>query len=419
MAVAAVLVALTLAPAAPAWLLLGPDQTRGSGQIGFFVVGSGQFSWAALTETVNGADLPVRTLGLPLVLAADGGFSGAFLPAVLPWRCDRLKRSFKVVGHRPDGSTESAVSGLRTPSCANRLSLAAPRTTRVGGLVGVRISDRFKLGGVQARLCVRPPRSASTCSTQSIPTGQKQVAFAFRARRRGRYRVTVRAPEQQLEAVVAAGVPARPEDDPRPLVLATGDSMMQNVGAVLSDSLTGKAHVKNDVRVGSGVSKNFPIDWSTVPATQVKRSKPAATVMFLGTNEGWPMTAPSGREVTCCGEPWIAEYARRASAMIKTYLRSGSGAVAWLTVPAARDPKRKATIDAVNAALARATVGKDRVALVDTAALMTPGGVYRETMTDGGRTVDVRETDGIHLSAAGAEIATRAVTRALIDLGVI
>ena len=284
--------------------------------------------------------------------------------------------------------------------------------------MSVRLTDRFTLGGVQARLCVRPPRSALTCSTQSIAAGQKRVGFEFRARERGRYRIRVSAPEQQLVAVVAAGVPARAGDNAKPLVLATGDSMMQNVGAVLSDSLTGKAQVRNDVRVGSGLSKNFPVDWATLPATQVKRARPAATVVFLGTNEGWPMTTPSGTKVPCCGEPWIAEYARRAAAAMKTYVRAGSGAVAWLTVPAARDPKRKATTDAVNAALARAAAGKDRVVLVDTAALMTPGGVYRDTMIDGGRTVDVRETDGIHLSADGAKIATRAVTRALRDLGV-
>jgi hypothetical protein len=141
--------------------------------------------------------------------------------------------------------------------------------------------------------------------------------------------------------------------------------------------------------------------------------------VFLGTNDALPLKTAGGDVVPCCGEAWIAEYAHRARRAMKTYLRRGSGAVIWMNVPAGKDPRRKASNDAVNAGLARAVTGLHRAAVLDMAALFTPGGVYRKYMTDRGRRVRVRQADGIHLSTAGAAIAVRAVLARLERLGVI
>ena len=131
------------------------------------------------------------------------------------------------------------------------------------------------------------------------------------------------------------------------------------------------------------------------------------------------MKTPDGEELTCCGEPWIAEYTRRARAMMRTYVDGGKRALVWLNVPIPRNEERRPIAQAVNVALARAVMGVQRAAVLDVAEIFTPGGVYRDAMTVRGRSVRVREADGVHLSPAGASIAARAVIEQLERFGVV
>jgi hypothetical protein len=98
--------------------------------------------------------------------------------------------------------------------------------------------------------------------------------------------------------------------------------------------------------------------------------------------------------------------------VLRAYLRGGRGRVAWLTLPDPRDPRRVAITDAVNEAVRRATSGRAGAVLVDLDRAFTPDG-YRETMRWRGRTVRVREPDGVHLTAAGTAIAAELVADAI------
>ncbi len=407
-----VLVGLSPAPAS-AWMFFAADATQQPGQIAFLLAGSGTFTGVDIAERVDGADVPLRTV----VPVPQGEFFGDSYPRSAQWRCDRLTRVFTARGRRPDGAVETATFTLRTPSCRNRLTLTAPRTARPGARVTLTLRDRFKLGDVDARLCVRPPGAREDCARLRIAEGRSVAASSFRARRTGVWRASLKSPSQSLRAAVGVGV-APPAGAPAlPVVLATGDSLMQGSDAVLGDRLTHRAEVRSDVRIGAKISRDEPVDWAKLPATHLKRFRPAATVIFLGNAEGYPMKTPAGAQVACCDEPWIAEYARRARGVFRTYLREG--AVVWLNVPIAKDPQRKPINEAVNAAVARAAQGLDRAAVVDAAAIFTPGGVYRDVMTDRGRSVRVRESDGVHLSPDGAAIAVRAVLEQLERLGVV
>ena len=51
--------------------------------------------------------------------------------------------------------------------------------------------------------------------------------------------------------------------------------------------------------------------------------------------------------------------------------------------------------------------------MIDLARIFTPGGRYRESMPIGGRTVRVRQADGVHLSTAGASLAASVMIRTL------
>ena len=67
---------------------------------------------------------------------------------------------------------------------------------------------------------------------------------------------------------------------------------------------------------------------------------------------------------------------------------------------------------AVNTAIMRAAEGLPEVHVLRMDLLFTPNG-YRETIRDGGRSVAVREPDGVHLNIAGARIAAAAVAKVL------
>jgi hypothetical protein len=151
----------------------------------------------------------------------------------------------------------------------------------------------------------------------------------------------------------------------------------------------------------------------------MRRFHPKAVVLFIGANEGYPMTTPSGGVVTCCGAPYIAEYARRIRAATETYLRHGDKAVIWLDIPFMRDPERNPSIAAVDSALYGGVAGLSDATVLDMAGIFTPGGVYRDYMTVDGRATRVRESDGVHLSPAGAAIAADAVILALDRLRVL
>jgi hypothetical protein len=197
-------------------------------------------------------------------------------------------------------------------------------------------------------------------------------------------------------------------------LLATGDSMIQIIDADLQRRLAarGPIKVRSDAHISTGISKPFMFNWVKHARASARSVHPDVTVMFLGANDGFPMGTPSGAKAPCCNKAWVAEYARRAKAMMRSYARGGSGTVYWLLLPAPRSKRFASVFGPVNRAL-RAAAGSfpGVVHLVDLGATFTPGGRFRQTMRWEGHTVTVRQPDGVHLSVAGASIASTLIIR--------
>ena len=222
-----------------------------------------------------------------------------------------------------------------------------------------------------------------------------------------------------LLACAAASAPVAPAQAAprRQTVLATGDSMVQVLDGLLAQRLERKrgVHVLSDAHISTGISKPSLLDWPRHSAWQAHRYRPRATVMFLGANDGFPMPTPSGARVDCCGRAWQAEYARRVRAMMATYARRGRGRVYWLLLPQARSGFFRRIYPAVNAAIERAARAlRHDVRIVHLNRLFTPHGRYRDKMSWHGRVVDVRQSDGVHLSRDGAAIAAAVVARRML-----
>jgi lysophospholipase L1-like esterase len=204
-------------------------------------------------------------------------------------------------------------------------------------------------------------------------------------------------------ATIGAQPPPR-----RPLhtLLVTGDSMSMPLDDDLARQLDPKGvHVIEDPHLGTGISTTFIVDWGTLSARQVKQDHPDAVVVFIGANDGFPMTGPEGRQVACCSAEWAAIYANRARQMADTYRQNGAARVYWLTLPTPREAARQTLARVVNAAIGvAAQPWADQVRVIDTVPTFTPGNTYRDAMSIGGRQTIVRQADGIHLNEAGSSL---------------
>ena len=214
-------------------------------------------------------------------------------------------------------------------------------------------------------------------------------------------------------------VPARAETPPL-RVLVTGDSMMQPLDEVL------KPHVEraggrlvSDRRPATGLTNPVILDWVQHARKQARRHRQRATVMFIGANDSNPLRTEDGREVNCCRRGWIDAYARRVAKIMRIWRRDSRAYVYWLTLPTPVEP-RVAQFAAINYAIrqAAAEVGP-QVRVVDTVPAISPGNRFRRRVRYRGRRVVVRDRDGVHLTRAGARIASDLVRRAMRSDGLL
>lgn len=379
---AGVLAALGVAAPAHAYFSLVADGVHIRGTIRLIAYGDPSLERAVISE--RGKVIADR----PLVKATVDPEHGQLYATVVdaPWRCARRTRRFTAVATGPYGKQEQSAFTIRTPSCANRLTLGA-RPGRVT------VADTFARGGVRATLCA-PTR----CRVVRLPLGKLKASVRLPVGRGDVVRLRNRYQRLRLRVGV--------RDKGGPVVLTTGDSLMQNLDVVLTDRLRRRARVLPDLRFGAGLANEVVSGpWLDIARAQVARNHPRVTVVFLGTNDLYPIG-----DTPCCGADWSAAYEARARATMRVYAQGGAGSVVWLTVPYDRDIRRRAAETAVNGALRRAALAVPGVTIIPADDIFTPGGAYE------GR---FREPDGIHLNLLGSRIAARYVITALRRLGIV
>lgn len=200
-------------------------------------------------------------------------------------------------------------------------------------------------------------------------------------------------------------------------LLVTGDSLATpldiEVARQLADQGSG-VEIIRDPHLATGISNSNLVDWGQLSTSQAAEDDPDAVVVFIGANEGYPLPAGGGSQVSCCGPEWKAEFESRVGQMMDNYLEGGADRIYWLTVPTQRDPDRLQISAAVNEAIAAAAADRrGSVHVIDTVATFTPGDVYRDSMVIGGKDQIVRESDGIHLNEAGSALAAEIVLEAI------
>lgn len=324
------------------------------------------------------------------------------------WRCDRRVRKFSATSTLAGGTLALGAYSVRTPSCATRFELGVPRRVKPGAVGRIRVIDRWGNGGATPQVCIAPPRVKRTCEKVRLRRAISVATLRFRTGTSGRWQVELRFRGHRVRRSVAVGAGVGATAAP-PTVLTTGDSSMQGIDSFLADELGDGANVESDVRPGTGIAKPLG-PWADLAQTQTRRFHQTATVVSLGVVDRFPLRTRDAATQACCGAGWIAEYTRRVRAMMKTYRRGGAARVLWLTLPVPRGPRE--LTDAVNRSVVQAAEGLDGVTVLRMDAFFTPNG-FRQEMPYRGRTVSVREEDGIHLNIAGTAIAAKIVAAAL------
>jgi hypothetical protein len=338
----------------------------------------------SITEIIpDGSPLPAATL-LP-----QGG--QASTSSGLPWSCSSSERTFQAVETLPDGSQGTATTTVRTPGCADRLTVSVPPTRLHRGYpLIVAVRDRWRLGGVLVHVC-ETGMSARACPELRLKPGSIANVIRLRALRAGAPSLTVYDEYQRIRRRLHVY-------GSRPLLLATGDSEMQVLDELMASDLGGShgAQVVGDAKQSTAISSPFFFNWPGHAVGQVYGLHPDIVAMFLGGNEGFRLGSAE-----CCGSGWSREYANRVAGMMHRYLQGGAAAVYWFLIPTpSREPFVK-VVRAVNYGIEMAARRFKRgVHVFDLRPVFSPGGRYRSYLNYGRSSITVHESDGFHLSSA-------------------
>jgi hypothetical protein len=186
-------------------------------------------------------------------------------------------------------------------------------------------------------------------------------------------------------------------------VWLAGDSMMGDVADAFLAHLAGNPVVaaSENVQIGTGLARPDVYNWPAAIASQITKAQPNVVVVMFGGNDDQDMVA--GGKYLVRGTPgWQAEYARRVGQIMSEVATSGRMLI-WLEMPPVARTRLEQTrqiIDVLLAAEARAHPG---VILLDPTPTVAPRGVFTTYLpSSSGQSVQVRASDGVHLTPAGA-----------------
>lgn len=186
-----------------------------------------------------------------------------------------------------------------------------------------------------------------------------------------------------------------------------GDSTAQSLGEAMASLLKGDTlKTRNLFRNSSGLTRPDFFDWpkTVKPLLAGDGRAPAALLVSFGANDTQGLYMVSERRVAQLGTPeWGDEYAKRVRAFIDLFTDKGTE-VFVLGQPF--DPSRKYAplMRAVNDAFKKACADGPRATFVDGEAILADAeGHFQKTTQDSrGKTITLRNDDGIHMTGEGA-----------------
>ncbi|MDQ1712694.1 MAG: uncharacterized protein QOE45_2144 [Frankiaceae bacterium] len=192
-------------------------------------------------------------------------------------------------------------------------------------------------------------------------------------------------------------------------LLITGDSLQESEGPQLAAYANAERHVVASCTVpkySTGLVRDDFFDWPAYARQLAAERDPEAVSFMIGGNDGQNMKVGS-RILQAGSAEWAAEYQKRAAAVMGAFA-NGHRTVYWIGMPIARSARLTGIYRVMNDAVRRAAGSVSGVRFVDIWAMYAPNGHYQDDFADeSGRVRRMRNSDGIHLSVAGAAFLAR------------
>ena len=193
-----------------------------------------------------------------------------------------------------------------------------------------------------------------------------------------------------------------------PLVTwVVGDSQAFHLGHGLrrEGRLRDVTEITLDQRHSTGLARpsyfNWPVHFFAIAA----HYNPEVVVATLGSNDWQSMTAPEGHTLNRGSDEWRAEWSRRLGVAFDV-LEAPHRHVIWVGLPPTRGDEFREGYAVMNQLAAAAVAERDFVTMIDIWDMFGGDEPYRDAVPPpgdpGGRPVDVRQQDGVHLNQAGS-----------------
>jgi uncharacterized protein len=195
-------------------------------------------------------------------------------------------------------------------------------------------------------------------------------------------------------------------------VWLAGDSLMGDISDAFVNDVTGDPLIQAsvDVQIGTGLARPDVFDWPGVIGAEVQQHQPDVVVLTFGANDNQPMVA-NGQALSLLSPAWDAEYARRVSEVMSEVTSAG-GMLVWILVPPIQRAGLWHVDQVINGIVRQQAALHPGVQVVDPGPVVAPGGRYTEFL--GGHSgIQVRDTDGVHLTEAGANLVVPLVLAAI------
>ncbi len=259
-------------------------------------------------------------------------------------------------------------------------------------------------GAVGGSQVAKPPPHTTTPTTAPIvPTG---VALP-----------STTVPATTTTALPVVG-PLRQPTKSNPLrVLIVGDSIAKDFGNALINQLsaTGLVNATLDARPATGLSRPDYFDWNSQLAVDLQHFHPELLVAMFGGNDAQPFLV-NGQPVQFDTPEWISTYGSRVNQFAGQAVAAGAH-VLWVGMPAMASASFGSRMQVLN------TIDRTQVAAAAHSAgsffdswplFVNSSGHYAAYLPDSSGQLELmRQSDGIHLSIAGANRLATAVTAAL------
>ena len=191
-----------------------------------------------------------------------------------------------------------------------------------------------------------------------------------------------------------------------------GDSMAMIFGQSLV-AMTQSTHVIDavlDYKVSSGLSRPDFFNWPLRLQAQMKSFDPHVAVAMFGTNDGQSVQY-QGKILQFDTPAWLALYHQRVGHAMDILIGSQHRQVWWVGLPIMRSGAFSKVIKVLNAVYATEAATRPDVHWVDTYLMFADKhGHYQDYLPGpSGQAELMRQSDGIHFSRAGADMAAKLV----------